>query len=573
MAEFATAGVQLWGRDVGVIVESTAGRVAFEYDPAFRASGLEISPLQMPLRRSGPIEFRELSRSPAFQGLPGVFADALPDRFGNEIIKRYFEAQGRPKDALSPVQRLLYVGDRGMGALQFSPMLPAVASTDEALEVRHLVDQARRVIEGDTTVAVSEIMQVGGSAGGARAKALVLWNREANQIRSGHALPQSNEEPWLIKFDGVTRDAGGLGLNVDGAPGPWGRIEYVYSRLARDAGIDMADTHLLRDGDLAHFMTRRFDRTEQGGRLHMHTLGGLQHVDLNNQFAFSYEAYFDTIRALRLGQGAINQAFRRMVFSVATVNYDDHVKNFAFLMDDSGAWRLSPAYDVAYAENDNWTRQHQMSVMGKFKDISPEDLTRVGSEFDVPSDGAPIIDEVREALEGWRGFAVEAGVPAVMIDFLEGRSRCEGGWGGFWVGFRTVEEWFVSSALWVLCAVHLELEIEPLLPLRISRSALAFRWGRRWFLRNALRSRERRSRFGHGLGQTLPTLWRRGGLRPLNRLRKWPGFDHVACLSNLVFSVVRYELSTRVERRSVRDRVRKIHHGAELPTHALPASE
>jgi serine/threonine-protein kinase HipA len=421
MTDFATAEIYLWGQHVGTLVESEPRRVTFEYEDDFRKSGLEISPLQLPLSRQGPVSFGELVRSEAFLGLPGVFADALPDRFGNEIIKRYFAARGRPADAMSALQRLLYVGDRAMGALTFRPAHTPIESTEEALEVRALVEQARHVIEGEPGVAVPEIMQVGGSAGGARAKALVLWDRERNGIRSGHAKAHPGEEPWLIKFDGVTRDSGGLGMHADRTPSPWGRIEYVYSRMARDAGITMAETYLLPDGDLAHFMTRRFDRTAAGDRLHYHSLGGLQHVDFNDQFAFSYEALFDTIRALGLGQAAVDEAYRRMAFAIATVNFDDHVKNHGFVMDSGGTWQLSPAFDVTYAENQAWTRQHQMSTGGKFRDLTRSDLLAIGALFDVRQDGRQILSDVGQALEPWRSYATSAGVPGAWIDQLEGR--------------------------------------------------------------------------------------------------------------------------------------------------------
>ena len=311
-----------------------------------------------------------------------------------------------------------------MGALEYRPPLDPGRSTDEALELRALVDQARRVIEGDVSVAVPEIMQIGGSAGGARPKALVLWDRSANCIRSGFARPEPGEEPWLIKFDGVTRDSAGQGMRGNRRPGPWGRIEYAYSRMVRNAGIDMAATHLLCDGDFAHFMTRRFDRaTGEAGkpRLHFHSLGGLQHIDFNDQYVFSYEGYFDTIRALGLGQRSVNEAFRRMVFNVATVNFDDHVKNFGFLMDPQGRWRLAPAYDVTYAENEAWTRQHQMSVNGKFRGITRGDLLQVGRNYDLPEDGSTIIDEVIDALGRWQELATAAGVPDSMVEQLECR--------------------------------------------------------------------------------------------------------------------------------------------------------
>jgi serine/threonine-protein kinase HipA len=210
-------------------------------------------------------------------------------------------------------------------------------------------------------------------------------------------------------------------MHADRRPSPWGRIEYVYARMARDAGLDMAETHLLHDGELAHFMTRRFDRTSNGGRLHVHSLGGLQHVDYNDQYLFSYEAYFDTIRALGLGQSVIDEAYRRMAFAVATVNLDDHVKNHGFLMDETGAWRLAPAYDVTHAENDAWTRQHQMSINGKFREIGREDLLAVGALFDVKADGRDILADAATSLECWREYATAAGVPRTWVDRLERR--------------------------------------------------------------------------------------------------------------------------------------------------------
>ena len=408
--------------------EARDGRITFEYNPAFRASGLEVSPIHLPTARQGPASFPELARKPAFLGLPGVFADALPDRFGNEVIRRYFEQRGRPGDALSPLQRLLCIGDRAMGALEFHPPLDPGPGTEEALEVRHLVDQARLVIEGDASVAVPEIMQIGGSAGGARPKALILWDRAHNRVRSGFARPEPGEEPWLIKFDGVTREAAGQGMRAARNPGPWGRIEYAYSRMACEAGIEMPETHLFRDGDLAHFMVRRFDRPldEDTGslrRLHFHSLGGLQHIDFNDQYVFSYEGWFDTMRAIGLGQRSVNEGFRRMVFAVATVNFDDHVKNFGFLMNPAGRWHLAPAYDVTYAENDAWTRQHQMSVNGKFRAITRRDLLEVGEMFDVPRGGREIVEEVAEAVSRWRQLARTAGVPDAMVEWVGRRLR------------------------------------------------------------------------------------------------------------------------------------------------------
>lgn len=229
-------------------------------------------------------------------------------------------------------------------------------------------------------------------------------------------------------FDGVSADAAGQRMRHARNPGPWGRIEYAYSRMARNAGIDMPDTYLLRDGRFAHFMTRRFDRVRDDtkgtfGRLHFHSLGGLQHIDFNDRYVFSYEGYFDTIRAIGLGQRSVNEAHRRMVFSVATVNFDDHVKNFGFLMDPAGQWRLASAYDVTYAESDAWTRQHQMSVRGKFREITRGDLLEVGEMFDVPGAGREVVGAVEEAVGGWREQARAAGVPDEMVEWVAGRIR------------------------------------------------------------------------------------------------------------------------------------------------------
>lgn len=422
-AEGAVATVQVWGRDVGAVAEPPGSSpVVFEYDDAFRSSGLEISPINLPLSLRGPQAFPGLART-EFQGLPGVLADSLPDAFGNAVIRRYFESKGNPDASLSPVQRLLYVGRRAMGALEYLPAIKRSAAVDEALEVADLVRQARLVVEGDTSVAVPEMMQLGASAGGVRAKALVLWNAEKDRIRSGFAEPLEGDEPWLIKFDGVTRAAGGHEIDRDFKPGPWGRIEFAYSALARRAGITMAPTHLLRERDFAHFMTRRFDRAG-GERIHLHTLGGLLHIDYNIRQALDYEAFFRTIQVMQLGFPALEQAFLRMVFNVAARNQDDHVKNISFLMHPSGQWELAPAYDLLFAAGGtSWTRTHQMRVNGKDDDIAREDVLAVGEKFGLPRRGADAIAAVAGALVHWQGDAREAGVPTEMIRHIEGMFR------------------------------------------------------------------------------------------------------------------------------------------------------
>ena len=415
-AGYVVARVSVWGRDVGAVAESRAGDVVFEYAEEFRRSGLELSPVHLPLSLRGPVAFPELRRVDSFSGLPGLLADSLPDAFGNAVIRRYFEQRGMPDAALSPVQKLLYLGSRAMGALEFHPQLDRELSQDtgEALAIAHLVQEARRVVEGDPSVALPEMMQLGASAGGARAKAMILWNRAEQRVKSAFAPRRGGDEHWLIKFDGVTAGAGGHTVEREFVPGPWGRIEYAYSRLARAAGIEMAETHLLREREFAHFMTRRFDR-EGDTRLHLHTLGGMLHADYNVRQVLSYEDLFRTILRLGLGQPSVDEAFRRMVFNIAARNQDDHVKNVAFLMNADGAWRLAPAYDVSWAMGGRWTRTHQMTAGGKDDDFTRSDLLKIGAAFDVERDGAEIIDEVDAALSSWTEEAEAVGLESEWV--------------------------------------------------------------------------------------------------------------------------------------------------------------
>lgn len=404
--------------------EDRRGNIVFEYTEEFRESGLEISPIHLPLSLRGPVSFPELHRVASFAGLPGLLADSLPDAFGNIIIRRYFEQRGTPDAALSSVQKLLYIGNRAMGALQFSPPIEPRPDThgDEALEIARLVEEARRVIEGDPAVAVPEMMLVGASAGGARAKALILYNRDTNQVKSAFAPQRPGDEHWLIKFDGVTAGVGGHEMVKEFTPGPFGRIEYAYSQMAHAAGIEMSDTRLLRERDFGHFMTKRFDR-ENGTRLHMHSLGGLHHADYNIRQVLSYEEYFRTIRLLGIGQPGVNQAFRRMVFNVAARNQDDHVKNLGFLMGPGGQWRLAPAFDMTWAYGGKWAQTHQMTARGKDDGFTRQDLLAVGREFDVPRDGAEIIDEVEVALGLWEPEARGAGLAPEWIARIQSLFR------------------------------------------------------------------------------------------------------------------------------------------------------
>jgi serine/threonine-protein kinase HipA len=422
MPEFTVAAqIRLWSELVGVVAEDDAGAVVFEYAPEFRRRGLEISPRHLPLARLGPVSFPALRRLDAFQGLPGVLADALPDAFGNAVIRQYFERAGRPQDALSPVQRLLYVGRRAMGALEFEPAvdLPMTPVAEEALQVARLVQEARRIIEGRVDVALPEIMQVGASAGGARPKAVILWNRERNEVRSGFAPLRPGDESWLIKFDGV-----GELEHPDPQSRPYNRIEYAYNRMARDAGLQTAEVHLLEERRLAHFMTRRFDRAG-ARRLHLHSLGGIDHADFNAPGSYSYEQYLRVVLELGLPPMAIEEAFRRAAFNIAAVNQDDHVKNFSFLMDSGGEWQLSPAYDLTFARGSGYTRHHQMTLNGKVDGFVRADLLKLGARVGLRQDGAAVLEQVLAAVREWPKYAEKSGVPDSRRDAIQALHRLE----------------------------------------------------------------------------------------------------------------------------------------------------
>lgn len=416
----ALARVFLWGNFVGAVAEDERGLVIFEFDEAFRKLALDVSPIKLPIAETrSPVAFAELRGLESFQGLPGFLADSLPDRFGNAIIRQYFESRGQPDRSLSPVQRLLYMGSRAMGALEFEPALQGrrTRAEQESIEVRVLVEQARRLIEGKFDVAVPEIMRVGASAGGARPKAVILWNRVTGTVRSSFAKPEPGEEHWLIKFDGV----GEFGA-ADAMPRPHNRIEYAYAQMARDAGVEMPETELMTERGYGHFLSRRFDRVD-GERLHLHSLGGLQHVDYNQPRLYSYEGFFRTILELKLGYEALEEAYRRAVFNLMSVNQDDHVKNLSFLMDRAGRWRLAPAYDLTFSKGAGFTQAHQMTFAGKADGFTSEDLLSVGGDFGIKHRGRAVISQVAQALTSWPRLASQAGVPEERIERIAGAFR------------------------------------------------------------------------------------------------------------------------------------------------------
>ncbi len=418
MAEVrAHAEVRLFGETVGAVAELDNGRILFEYAEEFRGRGLEISPLHLPTSRRGPIAFDELRRQPAFEGLPGVLADALPDHFGNKVIRAWFAARGEPERALSPVQRLLYVGERAIGALTFHPAAElSIRPTElESLEIAALARDARRIVAGDAAIAIPEIYRISASAGGMRPKALVRFDPRTRSIRSGNAKPQPGEIACILKFDGV---GDGVASAALGRPQPYNRIEAAYTAMARAAGIATTDITLFEQDGYAHLLVHRFDEVA-GEHRHQHTLGGLTHVDYNDPGASSYEEYLRMVLRLGMPYASVEQGFRRMVFNVLAINQDDHVKNLSFHMDRRGKWRLAPAYDLTFARGHGFTERHQMRVQDKNSDLRTSDLLAVGVLFDL-NDPRAVLAETRAVIARWEEFATASAVPIDAVRTLRG---------------------------------------------------------------------------------------------------------------------------------------------------------
>jgi len=411
-AVYADAEVRLWGQMVGALVELENGRILFEYAEEFQHSGLEISPFHLPLNLSGPQSFEELMRLEAFQGLPGVFADALPDAFGRSVIRAYFEARGDSRRAMSAVQRLLYVGERALGALTFHPAaeVPIRPAEQESLQVQALAHDARRIVQGDAAVAIPEIYRIGSSAGGRRPKAIVHYDPEGGTIRSGGTPKRAKERACILKFDGVGTDgpAGSLG-----SPQHYNRVEAAYRDMAAAADIDICEIDVMDIDGYAHLLIHRFDADTQS-RLHQHTLGGLLHLDYNEPGASSYEEYLRTVLRLGMAYDSLGEAFRRMVFNVLAVNQDDHVKNLSFHMDPTGEWHLTPAYDVTFARGEGWTRAHQLRIRDKTTGIRDSDLVAIANDFGVKKPER-ILERARSAISDWEVFAASYDVPPRAI--------------------------------------------------------------------------------------------------------------------------------------------------------------
>lgn len=426
-ANHRIAQVMLWGAPIGAVSwDAERGLAAFEYEPAFCTSGIELAPLTMPLAENAVYSFTALNPD-TYHGLPGLLADSLPDKFGNAVIDAWLVRQGIAKKDFSPLDRLCYIGTRGMGALEFRPANYSRKRKAQPVAVDELVALANEVLsdraalrveldDEDKQQTMNDILQVGVSAGGARAKAIIAWNPQTNEVRSGQVKAPEGFGYWLLKFDGITRNRDKEAL---ADPQGYGLIEFAYYLMVTAAGIKMDECRLLKENGRHHFMARRFERTDEGEKLHMQTLCGMAHYDFNAAGAYGYEQALAVIETLKLGKDAIEQQFKRMVFNVAARNQDDHTKNIAFLMDKAGRWSLSPAYDVNLAFNPHgqWTHLHQMSVNGKRKDITRDDLLAVAERFRITKPRAiNIIADVANAITRWPEFAQEAGVPENNIN-------------------------------------------------------------------------------------------------------------------------------------------------------------
>ncbi len=425
-----TAYVKIWGELVGAVAwNETTGLAAFEYDSKFKNLNWDLAPLQMPIHSGkNKFEFPSLRKKgegelDTFKGLPGLLADALPDRYGNDLINLWLAGQGRPPDSMNPVELLCFIGTRGMGALEFEPVTLKESKRPFSIEIESLVDIAKRMLSKKETFvtnlqkeeeqAMMEILRVGTSAGGARPKAVIAYNEKTGEVKSGQTNTTKGFEHWLIKLDGVS--------DVQlGTTHGYGRVEMAYYNMAIACRIEMMPSRLLEENGRAHFMTRRFDRDEGSVKHHIQTFCALKHFDYNAVNSFSYEQLFQTMRELKLPYSAAEQMFRRMVFNVLARNCDDHTKNFSFRLRKDDKWELAPAYDLchAYQPNHKWVSQHALSVNGKRNNITMEDLLIIGKSIRNKKAEA-VIREINDTVSQWKKFADETKVSPKLRDEID----------------------------------------------------------------------------------------------------------------------------------------------------------
>jgi len=419
------AEVKIWGKLVGAVAWVTeAGYASFEYDPKFKQLDWDLSPIKMPVSDSRNVySFPELrkdrnSEYDTYKGLPGLLADSLPDKYGNQLINLWLTVQGRPQNSMNPVEMLCFIGTRGMGALEFQPAILKDNKRAFSLEIDRLVNTAQKMLNQreafatnltkDEEQAVFEILKIGTSAGGARPKAVIAWDEKSGEVRSGQTKAPKGFEHWLIKLDGISD------IQTGDSHG-YGRVEMAYYNMAKACGIEMMPSRLLEENGRAHFMTKRFDREDNDVKHHIQTFCALKHFDYNMVNSFSYEQLFQCMRELKLNYADAEQMFRRMVFNIIARNCDDHTRNFSFLLKQGGKWVLAPAYDVchAYRPGSEWVSQHALSVNGKRQDISKKDLLVIGETIRCKK-SSEIIDEINVTVNQWKKYADEVNVNSTL---------------------------------------------------------------------------------------------------------------------------------------------------------------
>lgn len=421
------AFIKIWDKTVGAISwDAESGIAFFEYEPSFLSTPWDLSPIKMSTNnaRGRIFSFPELIRNNTFKGLPGLLADVLPDKYGNELINIWLSKNGRPADSMNPVELLCFIGKRGMGAMEFEPVISGAFNKSTKIEISQLIEVAQALLSkkqhlsvnlaNEDSKALTEILKIGTSAGGARAKAVIAFNEKTGEVKSGQADVSKGFEHWLIKFDGVT-DA------EIGVSNGYGRVEMAYHLMARSAGIQMMECRLLEESGRAHFMTKRFDREINNQKLHVQSFCALNHFDFNEVTRFSYEQLFQTMRSLRLSYPDAEQLFRRMAFNVMARNCDDHTKNFAFIMNKEGNWSLAPAFDIchAYRPGSTWVSQHALSINGKRFNITRDDLFVVAKNMNIKKAGT-ILNQVNNAVASWKDFATETKVKPKLRDAIAG---------------------------------------------------------------------------------------------------------------------------------------------------------
>ena len=420
-----TAIVKIWGKTVGAVAyDDTKGEASFEYEKAFVDSGLQLAPIKMPLNKGRIYNFPELVRTETFKGMPGLLADVLPDKYGNTLINTWLARQGRPSNSLNPVETLCFIGKRGMGALEFEPITPKTSNNATRISIENLVQTAQDILSerkdfstqlnSEEERAMMDMLKIGTSAGGARAKAIIAYNPLTKEVKSGQTNAPEGFSHWLIKFDGVSQQQ-----LVDSQG--YGRVEMAYHLMAKDCGIEMSECQLLEENGRAHFMTRRFDRPNEKDKLHVQTFCALQHYDFNQLGYYSYEQLFETIRIMALPYPQKEQLYRRMLFNIMSRNCDDHTKNFAFYMNQKGEWNFAPAYDLCYTYQPGhpWVSQHIMSVNGKRKDFTKDDLLAVAKNIGIKKSNL-IITQIADVIKNWSQYAEQCRVEIALRDTIQG---------------------------------------------------------------------------------------------------------------------------------------------------------